>query len=135
MLDNSQGSDNSTIIDDLLGKDDLSEAQRGLIDEIRNNFDSQLVKIDTCILYEVTSFKDKSDMGKLLFWDQYEDYFSLNTLKKEGKIDQAVNFIAGKMSLGMTQLSLGIDHLAEDSPAVQVSLNDENSPPDPRSTA
>lgn len=53
----------------------LTDEQKKMLNEIRQKFDPVNVVADTCILYEVTDFKDESAAED--FWEQYMDFFEL----------------------------------------------------------
>ena len=46
-----------------------------MLAEIRNNFDSEKVNADLCILYEVTNYQDENADEE--FWKHYDDSFKL----------------------------------------------------------
>ena len=53
----------------------LTDTQNKLLTEIRDKFDPENVIADTCILYEITQYKDPS--ADDAFWDTYMDFFEL----------------------------------------------------------
>ena len=53
----------------------LTEEQQELLKEIRDKFDPENVIADTCILYEITQYKDSN--ADDAFWDTYMDFFEL----------------------------------------------------------
>ena len=53
----------------------LTDEQKKMLNEIRQKFDPVNVVADTCILYEVTDYKDESAADD--FWEQYMDFFEL----------------------------------------------------------
>ena len=59
----------------LVSDSKLTDEQKKLLREIREKFDPVNIVADTCILYEVTEFKDDSANDE--FWEQYMDFFEL----------------------------------------------------------
>ena len=58
-----------------LNEELLTKEQQELLKEIRDKFDPENVIADTCILYEITQYKDAS--ADDAFWDTYMDFFEL----------------------------------------------------------
>lgn len=71
-----------------LNENILTDAQKELLNEIRAKFDPENVIADTCILYEITQYKDSS--ADDAFWDTYMDFFELGNdenLIRQDKLD------------------------------------------------
>lgn len=66
----------------------LTDTQNKLLTEIRDKFDPENVIADTCILYEITQYKDSN--ADDAFWDTYMDFFELGNdenLIRQDKLD------------------------------------------------
>lgn len=67
---------------------ELSEAQKSLLNEIRDQFDPENIDADRYILYESTNFKDDTQQGDDQFWAQYEDFFELRYDERDSMFEK-----------------------------------------------
>ena len=69
-------------------EENLSKAQKGLLNEIREEFDPENIDADRYILYEISNFKDDTHQGEDEFWANYEDFFELGYDERDSMIDK-----------------------------------------------